>query len=196
MTDQGDAGQTGAGSDAGNQNDTGDNNTDAGSSGEQTYSKSQVEHILQERLAAERKKLGDVGELKKKAAEFDKLQDAQKSELEKLNERASSLESRAQSLQDELRTERLTNAVFAQANGVGITDAGLAARLIDGSAVEFSDEGKPEKASVKKALEALVESHPILKGKASPGSADGGVRKPVSGGASINDQIRQMAGRR
>jgi glutamate synthase domain-containing protein 3 len=51
-----------------------------------TFTQADVERLLADRLSRERKKFADYDGLKKKAIEFDKLQDAQKSEVEKLND--------------------------------------------------------------------------------------------------------------
>lgn len=46
----------------------------------------EVDRIVAERLTRERKKFADYEDLKKKALEFDKLKDSEKTEIEKLNE--------------------------------------------------------------------------------------------------------------
>jgi hypothetical protein len=51
-----------------------------------TFTQADVDRLLADRLTRERKKFADYDGLKKKAVEFDKLQDAQKSEVEKLND--------------------------------------------------------------------------------------------------------------
>ena len=51
-----------------------------------TFTQADVDRLLADRLARERKKFADYDGLKKKAIEFDKWQDAQKSEVEKLND--------------------------------------------------------------------------------------------------------------
>lgn len=81
------------------QNDTPDNATDQGADDQgreqrepeqkdtgKTFTQADVEKLLNERLARERKKYAGHDDLKRKAAEFDKLQDAQKSQVEKLND--------------------------------------------------------------------------------------------------------------
>lgn len=47
---------------------------------------SEVDRIIADRLARERRKFSDYGTLKKKASELDRLRDGEKSEIEKLNE--------------------------------------------------------------------------------------------------------------
>ena len=61
--------------------------------GEQkTFTQEEVNNIVAERLGRDRQKFADYDELKQKAAEFDKLQEANKTELQKATERANSLE--------------------------------------------------------------------------------------------------------
>jgi len=55
-----------------------------------TFTQADVDRLLTDRLARERKKFADYDGLKKKATEFDKMQDAQKSEVEKLNDQLAS----------------------------------------------------------------------------------------------------------
>lgn len=57
-----------------------------------TLTQDEVDRLIADRLSRERKKFVDYDALKKKAGEFDKLQDAQKSEVEKLNERLAAAE--------------------------------------------------------------------------------------------------------
>lgn len=53
---------------------------------DKTFTQADVDRLLADRLARERKKFAGYDDLKKKATEFDKLQDAQKTEVEKLND--------------------------------------------------------------------------------------------------------------
>ena len=61
--------------------------------GEQkTFTQEEVNNIVAERLGRDRQKFADYDELKQKAAEFDKLQEANKTELQKATERAEKAE--------------------------------------------------------------------------------------------------------
>jgi hypothetical protein len=74
--------------------DTSDNSRDTRSSQEseqkqaagKTYTQEDFDRAIAERTARYEKKFAGYDDLKKKAAEFDKWQDAQKSEVEKLND--------------------------------------------------------------------------------------------------------------
>ena len=73
---------------------------------EKTFSQAELYHIVGERLAREREKYADYDAFKEKAARLDALEESQKSELEKLTERATAAETelanlkKAQSVRD------------------------------------------------------------------------------------------------
>jgi hypothetical protein len=76
-----------------------------------TLSQSEVDKIVADRVARERKKFADYDTLKKKASELDKLQENQKSETQKLNDRLA-----AQSIElQELRVEKIRRTAVAGA---------------------------------------------------------------------------------
>ncbi|MCR5848184.1 MAG: phage capsid protein, partial [Lachnospiraceae bacterium] len=61
--------------------------------GEQkTFTQEEVNSIVAERLGRDRQKYADYDSLKQKAEEFDRLQEANKTELQKATERAEILE--------------------------------------------------------------------------------------------------------
>ena len=57
-----------------------------------TFTQEEVNNIVAERLGRDRQKYADYDALKQKAEEYDKLQEANKTELQKANERADGLE--------------------------------------------------------------------------------------------------------
>ena len=59
---------------------------------QKTFTQEEVNSIIAERLGRDRQKYADYDSLKEKAEQYDKLQEANKSELEKANERANRLE--------------------------------------------------------------------------------------------------------
>lgn len=59
---------------------------------QKTFTQEEVNSIIAERLGRDRQKYADYDSLKQKAEEFDKLQEANKTELQKATERADSLE--------------------------------------------------------------------------------------------------------
>lgn len=59
---------------------------------QKTFTQEEVNGIVAERLSRDRQKFADYETLKKKAEEFDKMQEASKSELQKATEKAENLE--------------------------------------------------------------------------------------------------------
>ncbi len=59
---------------------------------EKTFTQTELDAIIGDRLARERQKYGDYDSLKAKAAEYDKTQEASKSELQKATEKAGALQ--------------------------------------------------------------------------------------------------------
>lgn len=75
-----------------------------------TFTQEEVNGIVNDRLARERKKYEgiDLAELKRKAAEFDRIEESNKSELDRANEKAASLQAELDSIKkaNELKTMR------------------------------------------------------------------------------------------
>lgn len=59
---------------------------------ERTFSQADVDEIVKSRLAKERAKYGDYEVLQQKASKFDEMEEANKSELQKVTERANALQ--------------------------------------------------------------------------------------------------------
>lgn len=78
-----------------------------------TFTQAELDRMLADRLSRERKKFADYDDLKKKATEFDKMQDAQKSEVEKLNDQLTSA-------QVELQGYRVSEIRRAAASAAGL----------------------------------------------------------------------------
>lgn len=85
--------------------------------GERTFTQSEMNAILADRLARERGKYADYDALKAKAEQFDKAEEAGKTELQKANERAAALKQQLDSLNRE-NTLRTLRAAVSQKTGV------------------------------------------------------------------------------
>lgn len=72
---------------------------------EKTFTQEEMNKIVKERVAREREKYSDYDSLKDKANKFDEIEEANKSELEKMTEKNNSLQSQLDKLtaQSELR---------------------------------------------------------------------------------------------
>lgn len=68
---------------------------------EKTFTQEEVNKVVQERLGKERAKFEDYDSLKEKAAKFDEMQEASKSELQKAQEKAAKLEAQITSMKKE-----------------------------------------------------------------------------------------------
>lgn len=104
-------------------------------------------------------------------AKLAQLEDAGKSDTERLEGRATKAEAERDAAVSELRGLRLEVAVGKAAKAAGVIDPTAALRLMDADAVEYDDDGRPTEASVARALRAAVKAHPIL---TRAGGADGG----------------------
>jgi hypothetical protein len=99
-----------------------------------TLTQEQVDKIVEKRLAREREKYADYDELKTKAAEYQKLEDAKKSEAQKLEERIAAAEKRAADAEKavgEAQIDALRARVAAKRN---LSDA--QAKRLQGTTVE------------------------------------------------------------
>lgn len=106
--------------------DTPDSGKDDGA---RTLTQAELDRIIEERLARERKKYADYDELKAKAAKLDEYEAASKSDLEKAAEKAAAAEKRAE--QAELKLLR-----YEVAFDKGLTPA-QAKRLVGSSREEL-----------------------------------------------------------
>jgi len=150
---------------------------------EKSFSQAELDKIIAERLKREREKYADYGDLQKAAAKLAEIEEANKSELEKLQERAA----RADAQRDEAlarANERLMRAAFvAEAAGQNVAHPEDAYMLADLSGVEISDDGAV--AGVKEAVKALVEAGRLVIKKQPAPSLNGG----AGGGQPSGDTV-------
>jgi len=122
---------------------------DTGEAGK-TFTQAQLDRIVEERLARERQKYADYDDLKKAAAKAKELEDAKKSEEQKLLDRIEAAEKRAEQAEQAV-TEAEKKALRARvAASHGLTDA-QAARLQGDTLEELQSDavevfGEPKKA--------------------------------------------------
>ncbi len=75
-----------------------ENTADITQQEERTFTQTEMNAIIQERVARERGKYADYDDLKAKAAQYDEAQKASKSDLQKAVERANALQSQLDAL--------------------------------------------------------------------------------------------------
>lgn len=99
-----------------------------GESQNRTFSQEEVNAIVGKRLAEEKGKYADYEDLKAKAAKFDEAEEANKSELQKVTERAAALEAEVKSMKqaEEVRSIRENVA----------KETGIPAHLLTGTTEE------------------------------------------------------------
>lgn len=148
--------------------DTGEPSGDTGASSTEdpkTFTQEDVNRILKKaKLEA-----GDVAELKRKAAEFDRLSEAQKTELEKATEKAArDAEARAKAEADATWLPRVLRSEVKVAAAGKLADPEDALRLLDLSSFELDDEGNVDGKAVAKAIDELLEAKPYLAAGTAP----------------------------
>lgn len=99
---------------------------------EKTFTQSELNAIISDRLKRESEKYADYETLKEKASRFDEIEEASKTELQKANERAAKLETELSQLRknEEIRTIREKVA----------TEHGIPASLLSGDSEETCTE--------------------------------------------------------
>ncbi len=166
----------------------------AGSTGD---AQPDIERIVATRIAQKLSKYGDLDELKRKAGQLDSIEEANKTEAQKLQDRIAGLEKERQSWQQERTEERLRSVTVTAAARLGFTDPEDALGLLKRSEIEFDDSGQPRK--VEEHLKALLEAKPYLSNRSRGGDWDGGQRGASSytspGAGDMNALLRKAAGR-
>jgi len=137
------------------------------------------------------KKRADAAE-----AELDKLRKATQSEQEKAIAEAKA-EGRSEAL--DVANARFVKAAVITAAAGKLADPSDAAALLDLSDFKVDDDGNVDEKAIAAAIEKLVETKPHLAGKGAgrpSGDGGGGPRgDPAGGSKSMNDLIREKAGR-
>lgn len=141
------------------------------------------------------KELGveDVGALKRQLDAQREAEEAEKTELEKAQERLAEME-RQQRESDAATRDRLIRAeIRMQAAQMGFRNADIAYAAADLSAVDIGEDG--EVSGVKDALESLAKAEPYLVGEPkppAPGTDGGKGSPPQSGGVALTPQQEQF----
>lgn len=136
----------------------------------QDTSAQQTPEEMRAELERTRKALKDANkEAADRRKRLDALEKAEKersdkdlSESERLKKDLGERDSALTATQQELRNERTANAVELVALALDFHDTEDALRLIDLDAIEYSEDGRPDRKSIKKALEALAKAKPHL----------------------------------
>lgn len=138
-----------------------------------TFTQDELDRILADRIARERKKFEGFDDIKRKADEYEKaLEERRLAELsaqeradelrKKAEEEKSGLARQLDELQAQIKTEKIRNAFITAASNANIAYVDDAYRLADLSAVEIGEDGKVN--GVDDVVKALVEHKPFLIG--------------------------------
>lgn len=153
------------------ESETAENPGDATSAKGKTFSQDELDRMFAERAKqaenALLKKLGiespsEAEALLKKARERD---DAEKSELQKMQELAEARAKQIDELMSAQKRMATQSAIVTLANKLGVVDPDAAYRLLDQSALEYDDSGKPTNAEA--LLVAMLKERPYLAGTGS-----------------------------
>lgn len=124
--------------------------------GERTFTQQEIDAIVADRLARERQKYADYGDLQQKAAKLAELEEAQKSELQKAQEAETKARLEAQKAMEKAN-HRLVQAEFISvASRYGVAHPEDAFSLADRSLVQVDDDGRID--GVEQAVKTLVEA--------------------------------------
>lgn len=144
--------------------------TKGGKADDKLFTQADLDRVVKERLEREQAKSKAAQEATQKAAEEKALKEqgewkslAEKREAE-LKERDDKLTAAEQALQQ----TRLAHAVEVAAKDLNFADPEDAQKLGNFTEVAFDDKGQPDKAAIKKALDALAKAKPHLVGRQVP----------------------------
>jgi hypothetical protein len=166
--------------------------------GDKTFTQADVDRIVQERLARDRKERpsdDEIKELRDKAKKYDDLEAQSKSELERERERAEKAEKEAEAARAEAKETRLKSAILAEAGKADrkVVDPEAILSLIDKKSLTLDDSGAPT--NITEVMDALLEAKPYLVSTGSTtttrtGAADQGAR----GGDGGKEQLASTDG--
>lgn len=171
-------GETGTGTgESGSAGETGEAGT--GEATPRSFTQAELDKIVSDRLKRQAAQYSGHEDLKKKAAEYDKLQEAQKTALQKEQERAEAAEKKAADAETRANRALIRAAVVAEATKLRAISPEDVLAVLEADSVTIGDDGEPTGVAeaVRKALDARP--HWVDDGKAH-GSGDGGAR---TGGA-------------
>lgn len=133
---------------------------------EKTFTQADLDRIVKERLDREKGKYADYATLKQAADKLKEIEDAQKTETEKLQERLQQLENQATQTAAENKRLKLTAKIASIAGTMGAVDPNDPNFQQATQAIDPDGDGADEQ--IKKSIEALKAQRPYLFGKAQP----------------------------
>ena len=144
-----------------------------GTSPEKTFTQSQLDAIVADRLKREREKYPDYDDLKAKAARLDELEEANRSELEKAQASAADYKAKLEALQQQQKANDARMKISAE--------KGVPVHLLTGQTEE----------ECKQQAEKLLQWHAGR--QKYPDTGDGGAPQGGGAGGSARDSFAQWA---
>lgn len=170
-----------------------------------TFTQADIDRIVKERLERQRQQFADYDDLRQKAAKLDELEDAQKSELEKLQERLAQEQKAREQLAAQHKEALVRMTVERLAAAQGFLDPSDAYRMLDVQSLSVNDAGEVEGAA--EALKQLAEQKPYLlrpqgqigatnpaRGGGQTGETDAERRARLLGGGGANPFVGEGGG--
>ena len=167
-----------------------------GSGAEKMFSQDEVNKIIKGRSERElQKMLGEIGfqsvdELKTLVKQKKEHEEAEKSELQKAQDRAAALEKEKEALLASQKTKATQYDVAVKAAKLGIVDPDAAYRLMDQGKIEFEEDGSPK--NTEALLQDLVKNKPYLVGSGS--SAANAAKSHIDAADKVILEARKGAG--
>jgi hypothetical protein len=156
---------------------------------ERTFTQSEMDATIRDRLARERQKYADYKDLQDKAAKLQEIEDANKSELEKMQERLRELETTAKQAAAENQRLKLQAHVATIAGELGAVDPHDANFMIATQAIDPDGDGVEK--DIRKTLESLKAAKPYLFGQRSSALESFNPADPAGKGTQETDAERR-----
>lgn len=186
--------------DSGAGTDTGATGADTGAGGDgkgtdlpKTFTQGELDSIVKERLARAQAKVGDYDDLKKRAEAYDRLEEEQKSELQKAVDKAKTeATNTAKAETNAVWQDRLVRSEVKVAAAGKLADPNDAVNLIDLSEFKLDAEGNVDEKKIAAAIDKLVADKPYLaaNGSRRGASFDAGARGAAPAGTDMNAFLR------
>jgi phage I-like protein len=130
---------------------------------DKVFTQDEVNRLMGQTRRDERSKYGDYGHLQERAKKADELEQAQLTENEQLQARATEAERKASDADLRIAQALIASDVKVQASRMGIVDPDAAYLLLDRSQINYSEDDGVT--GVEQALTRLLEEKPYLKGQ-------------------------------
>lgn len=140
--------------------------TDAG---EKTFTQTELNRLIDERLTRERAKYADYADLKKAADQWKAHEDAQKTELEKLQAQITDWQNRATQAEAARKHSVLRSSVMAEAAKQGVPADRIEAAYKLLNSAELKVEADDAIPNLSEAVARLLTDNPFLVAQAAPG---------------------------